>query len=73
MSNTIKEAQDLRDKNTLINVAMNFNVNDEISESLIQRKCKVGYNSASRVLDKLIKDKKVKRTDRFSMGVLLYL
>ena len=67
----MKAAQDLHDKNTLISIAMSFNVGDDISESLIQLKCKVGYNSAYRVLNKLITDGKVKRTDMFSMGIIL--
>ena len=33
-----------------------FKSGDDISVSLIQRKCKVGYNSASRTFENLVED-----------------
>jgi hypothetical protein len=54
MSNVIKETQDKQDHQTKELVIEYFKSGDDISISLIQRKCKVGYFSASRVLDDLI-------------------
>jgi len=51
------------DHKTLSYVLELFQSGDDISIPLIQRKCKVGYNSAYRVLKELIKDKKVKEGD----------
>jgi len=38
---------------------INFSKGDDISISIIQRKCKVGWNAASRLLTHLIKEKKI--------------
>lgn len=61
MSNTIKEVQMEQDIKTRITVFAMFNSGDDISVSLIQRKCKVGYNSAHRTLMNLVEDGLVKR------------
>ena len=56
MSDIIKQTQNEHDIKTRTSVFQMFKSGDEISVSLIQRKCKVGYNSASRTLNNLIKD-----------------
>jgi hypothetical protein len=61
MSDTIKEAQNEQDIKTRTSVFAMFNSGDDISVSLIQRKCKVGYNSAHRTLMNLVEDGLVKR------------
>ena len=61
MSDTIKEAQNEQDIKTRTSVFAMFNSGDDISVSLIQRKCKVGYNSAHRTLMNLLEDGLVKR------------
>ena len=48
MSDIIKQAQMEQDVKTRTAVFQMFKSGDDISVSLIQRKCKVGYNSASR-------------------------
>lgn len=55
-----KEHNDKVDTEVLINFKIMFNSGDDISIPLIQRKCRCGYFSASRVLQKLIEDGKVK-------------
>lgn len=52
----IKQIQMEQYMKTRVVVFQMFNTGDDISVSLIQRKCKVGYNSASRVLENLIED-----------------
>lgn len=49
---------------TRVVVFQMFNTGDDISVSLIQRKCKVGYNSASRVLENLIEDGLVEKINK---------
>jgi len=51
------------DEELLEKVLLFFKVGDDISVSLIQRKCRSGYFSASRVLEKLIKQKRVIKKD----------
>ena len=52
----IKEIQAGIDMNLSVLVFQNFSSGDDISASLMQRKCKCGYFSASRVLRSLIKN-----------------
>ena len=47
MSDIIKQAQMEQDVKTRTAVFQMFKSGDDISVSLIQRKCKVGYNSAA--------------------------
>jgi hypothetical protein len=56
MSDTLKQAQLEQDIKTRTKVFGAFESGDEISVSLIQRKCSVGYFSASRVLQNLVDD-----------------
>ena len=61
MKDVIKETQMEQDLKTRTAVFQNFNSGDDIAVSLIQRKCKFGYFSASRVLENLIEDGLVQR------------
>ena len=56
MSDIIKQTQNEQDIKTRTTVFQMFKSGDEISVSLIQRKCQVGYNSASRTLENLVED-----------------
>ena len=56
MSDTLKQAQLEQDIKTRTKVFGMFESGDDISISLIQRKCLVGYFSASRVLQNLVDD-----------------
>ena len=56
MSDIIKQAQMEQDVKTRTAVFQMFKSGDDISVSLIQRKCKVGYNSASRTFENLVED-----------------
>jgi len=56
MSDIIKQTQTEQDIKTRTSVFQMFKSGDEISVSLIQRKCSVGYFSASRTLENLVKD-----------------
>jgi len=56
MSDTLKQAQLDQDIKTRTAVFGTFKSGDDISVSLIQRRCAVGYFSASRVLENLIED-----------------
>jgi len=62
MKDVITEMQLEHDIKTRSGVFERFNSGDDISVSLIQRKCKCGYFSASRVLENLIVDGLVERT-----------
>jgi predicted transcriptional regulator len=62
MKDVIKETQLEHDIKTRSGVFERFNSGDDISVSLIQRKCKCGYFSASRVLENLIDEGLVERT-----------
>ena len=55
-----KEHNDKVDAELIEKVNIFFSSGHDISVSLIQRKCRSGYFSASRVLQKLIDDGKVK-------------
>lgn len=55
-----KEHNDKVDAEVLENINIFFSSGDDIGVSLIQRKCRCGYFSASRVLQKLIDEGKVK-------------
>jgi len=46
-------AEDIKTRTTVFQM---FKSGDDISVSLIQRKCKVGYNSAYRVFENLVED-----------------
>jgi len=56
MSDTLKQAQLEQDIKTRTAVFGAFKSGDDISVSLIQRKCSAGYFSASRTLENLIED-----------------
>ena len=56
MSDVIKQTQMEQDIKTRTAVFQMFKSGEEISVSLIQRKCAVGYNSASRTFENLIED-----------------
>ena len=56
MKDVIKETQGEQDIKTRTAVFQNFKSGDDIGISLIQRKCRCGYFSASRVLENLIED-----------------
>lgn len=60
IENLHKEHNDKVDAEVLENVNIFFSSGDDIGVSLIQRKCRCGYFSASRVLQKLIDGGKVK-------------
>jgi len=57
----IKKIQKEQDNKTLYKVLKVFNSKDFISVSLIQRKCKCGYNSAYRVLNYMIENGMVEK------------
>ena len=59
MSDHIKDYQEKIDEELRERVENRFKSGDEISVSLIQRYCKSGYYSASRVLSTLIREGKV--------------
>ena len=54
--NGVVETQDEQDIKTRTAIFQNFKNGDDIGISLIQRKCKCGYFSASRVLENLMED-----------------
>lgn len=56
MSDIIKQTQIEQDVKTRTTVFLMFKTGDDISVPLIQRKCKVGYNSASRTFKNLMED-----------------
>lgn len=56
MSDIIKQTQMEQDVKTRTTVFQMFKSGDDISVSLIQRKCQVGYNSASRTFKNLFED-----------------
>jgi DNA-binding transcriptional regulator YhcF (GntR family) len=56
MSDIIKQTQMEQDVKTRTAVFQMFKSGDDISVSLIQRKCQVGYNSASRTFENLVED-----------------
>jgi len=62
MSETLKQIQLEQDLKTRQLIFQMFKDNDTISTSLIQRKCAVGYYSASRVLENLIYDGLVEKS-----------
>lgn len=55
-----KEQNDKVDNEVIEKINIFFSSGDDIGVSLIQRKCRCGYFSASRVLQKLIDEGKVK-------------
>jgi len=70
MSDTLKQAQLEQDIKTRTAVFGAFKSGDDISISLIQRRCSVGYFSASRVLENLIEDGLVEQVGN-SVGKML--
>ena len=50
---SIENEQDIKTRTSVFQI---FKSGDEISVSLIQRKCQVGYNSASRTFENLVED-----------------
>ena len=56
--NEVRDEQDLKTRTNLFNY---FNKGDDISISRIQRYCKAGYGSASRVLENLKEDGLIKQ------------
>lgn len=49
----------------------NFNSGDDISISLIQRKCCVGYNTAKRVFENLVYDGLIQKGDKNGVSKLI--
>ena len=70
MSDTLKQAQLDQDIKTRTAVFGTFKSGDDISVSLIQRRCSVGYFSASRVLENLIEDGLIEQVGN-SVGKML--
>jgi len=60
---TILEFNKQQDVKTSIAVFKLFDPGDDISISLIQRKCKVGYNTAYRTFCHLMYDGRIKQVD----------
>lgn len=56
VSSTVKASQYERDMKTRDAIFKTFKSGDDISISLIQRRCAVGYFTASRVFKNLIED-----------------
>lgn len=63
MSEIIKQSQLEQDIKTRVSILQTFNGGDEISVSLIQRKCCVGYNTASRTFENLVEDGLIEKGD----------
>ena len=63
------EVQSKQDVDTLVSVLNNFGSGNDISISLIQRKCKCGYNSAYRVFEKLAKKGRIIRSETHPLGI----
>lgn len=61
MKDVIKETQMEQDIKTRISIFQMFKSGDDISISLIQRKCKTGYNSAYRTFENLVEDGLIER------------
>ena len=61
MSDIIKQTQMEQDVKTRTAVFQMFKSGDDISVSLIQRKCQVGYNSASRTFENLVEDRLIEK------------
>ena len=61
MSEIIKRTQLEQDEKTRSAILIHFKSGDDISVSLIQRKCQVGYNSAYRTYNMMISDGLIKK------------
>lgn len=68
---TIEEFNKQQDAKTLIEVFKLFDPGDDISISLIQRKCKVGYNTAYRTFYHLVHDGIMKQVDNNGISKLI--
>ena len=72
MSSTLKQAQLEQDIKTRTSIFNTFKIGDNISVSIIQRTCSVGYFSAYRVLENLIEDGFIKQI-KGTFGKMLVL
>ena len=71
MSDIIKQAQMEQDVKTRTAVFQMFKSGDDISVSLIQRKCQVGYNSASRAFENLVEDGLIEKGKEYGVSKFL--
>lgn len=60
--------QDVKTRTTVFQM---FKSGDDITVSLIQRKCQVGYNSASRTFENLVEDGLVEKVKDNSVSKFL--
>lgn len=65
---TIKQIQEKQDETVMDLISIMFKSGDDISVSLIQRKCKAGYNSASRTFEKLINEGLITNEDSYGQS-----
>lgn len=63
MSEIIKQTQLEQDEKIKSAILTRFKSGDDISVSLIQRKCQVGYNSAYRTYNMMITDGLIKKPE----------
>lgn len=63
MKDIIKQHNDKKDEETIRSFIVNFKNGEDVAVSLIQRRCRVGYNSAYRCFDKLSKEGFIKKSD----------
>jgi len=68
MKDVIKQTQMEQDVKTRTSIFQMFNSGDDISIPLIQRKCKVGYNSAYRTFENLAEDGLIERGKKFGVS-----
>ena len=68
MKDVIKQTQMEQDVKTRTNIFQMFNSGDDISISLIQRKCRVGYNSAYRTFENLVEDGLIEKGKKFGVS-----
>lgn len=71
MQNNIEKIQAEQDAKVKETALQMFKSGDDISISLIQRKCKAGYNSAYRVFEDLIKTGIVKRGIKYGYSTFI--
>ena len=63
MKNIAKEVHNNQDLKTIDSVMEIFRSRDDISISIIQRKCNVGYNAAHRAFEKLVQGGVIEKID----------
>ena len=68
MNKTVKEALDIEDAKTRSSIDRSFKKGDDITISIIQRRCRTGYFTACRVLVKLQIDGLVSQTKKAING-----